>query len=56
MTKYTPLVKSMQQDLKNKGFDLNLEQTYTKIIKKLILLIADGQTAEWAIKKWLCGR
>lgn len=54
MTKYTPLVKSMQQDLKNKGFDLNLEQTYQKLLKANFIN-ADGQPTEWAIKNGYVG-
>lgn len=54
MTKYTPLVKSMQQDLKNKGFDLSLEQTYQKLLKANFI-DADGQPTEWAIKNGYVG-
>ena len=49
MTKYTPLVKSMQEDLKNEGFDLSLEQTYQRLLKAN-LINTEGEPTEWAIK------
>ena len=49
MTKYTPLVKSMQKDLKNKGFNLSLEQTYQYLLKANFIN-TEGEPTEWAIK------
>ena len=54
MTKYTPLVKSMHKDLKKKGFNLSLEQTYQKLLKANFI-DADGQPTEWAIKNGYVG-
>lgn len=48
MTRYTPLVKSMQQDLKEQGFDLTLEQTYQKLLEANFIK-ANGEPTEWAI-------
>lgn len=49
MTKYTPLVKSMHKDLKKKGFNLSLEQTYQRLLKANFI-DADGQPTGWAIE------
>ncbi len=54
MTKYTPLVKSMHKDLKKKGFNLSLEQTYQKLLKANFI-DADGQPTKWAIKNGYVG-
>lgn len=54
MTKYTPLVKSMQKDLKNKGFNLSLEQTYQYLLKANFV-DADGQPTKWAIENGYVG-
>ena len=54
MTKYTPLVKSMQKDLKNKGFNLSLEQTYQKLLKANFIN-TEGEPTEWAIKNGYVG-
>lgn len=54
MTKYTPLVKSMQEDLKNEGFDLSLEQTYQKLLKANFIN-TEGEPTEWAIKNGYVG-
>lgn len=54
MTKYTPLVKSMQQDFKNKGLNLNLEQTYQYLLKANFI-DADGQPTKWAIENGYVG-
>lgn len=54
MTKYTPLVKSMHKDLKKKGFNLSLEQTYQHLLKANFI-DADGQPTEWAIKNGYVG-
>lgn len=54
MTKYTPLVKSMHKDLKKKGFNLSLEQTYQKLLKANFI-DADGQPTKWAIENGYVG-
>lgn len=54
MTKYTPLVKSMQKDLKNKGFNLSLEQTYQYLLKANFIN-TEGEPTEWAIKNGYVG-
>ena len=54
MTKYTPLVKSMHKDLKKKGFNLSLEQTYQKLLKANFI-DADGQPIKWAIENGYVG-
>ena len=42
MTRYTPLVKDMQKDLKKQGYHLSLEQTYQHLLKA-DFIDADGQ-------------
>ena len=54
MTKYTPLVKSMHKDLKKKGFNLSLEQTYQHLLKANFI-DADGQPTKWAIENGYVG-
>ena len=54
MTKYTPLVKDMQKDLKKQGYHFSLEQTYQKLLKANFI-DADGQPTEWAIKNGYVG-
>lgn len=54
MTKYTPLVKSMHKDLKKKGFNLSLEQTYQRLLKANFI-DADGQPTGWAIENGYVG-
>lgn len=54
MTKYTPLVKSMHKDLKKKGFNLSLEQTYQKLLKANFI-DAGGQPTKWAIENGYVG-
>lgn len=49
MTKYTPLVKDMQKDLKKQGYHFSLEQTYQHLLKANFI-DADGQPTKWAIK------
>ena len=48
MTRYTPLVKDMQKDLKKQGYHFSLEQTYQHLLKA-DFIDADGQRTEWAI-------
>lgn len=54
MTKYTPLVKSMQKDLKKQGYYLSLEQTYQYLLKANFI-DADGQPTKWAIENGYVG-
>lgn len=54
MTKYTPLVKNVQKDLKKQGYHLSLEQTYQKLLKANFI-DADGQPTKWAIKNGYVG-
>lgn len=54
MTKYTPLVKSMHKDLKKKGFNLSLEQTYQKLLKANFI-DAGGQPTKWTIENGYVG-
>lgn len=54
MTKYTPLVKSAQQDLKKQGYHLSLEQTYQYLLKANFV-DADGQPTKWAIENGYVG-
>lgn len=54
MTKYTPLVKDMQKDLKKQGYHFSLEQTYQKLLKANFI-DADGQPTKWAIKNGYVG-
>ena len=54
MTKYTPLVKDMQKDLKKQGYHFSLEQTYQHLLKA-DFIDADGQPTEWAIKNGYVG-
>lgn len=54
MTKYTPLVKSMQKDLKKQGYHLSLEQTYQYLLKANFI-DADGQPTKWAIENGYVG-
>lgn len=54
MSKYTPLVKDMQKDLKKQGYHFSLEQTYQHLLKANFI-DADGQPTEWAIKNGYVG-
>mgnify|MGYP005782044263 CR=1 FL=1 len=54
MTKYTPLVKSLCRDLKKKGFNLSLEQTYQRLLKANFI-DADSQPTKWAIENGYVG-
>ena len=54
MTKYTPLVKDMQKDLKKQGYHFSLEQTYQHLLKANFI-DADGQPTKWAIKNGYVG-
>ena len=54
MTKYTPLVKDMQKNLKKQGYHLSLEQTYQYLLKANFIN-ADGQPTEWAIENGYVG-
>ena len=54
MTKYTPLVKDMQKNLKKQGYHLSLEQTYQYLLKANFI-DADGQPTEWAIENGYVG-
>lgn len=54
MTKYTPLVKSVQKDLKKQGYYLSLEQTYQYLLKANFI-DADGQPTKWAIENGYVG-
>ena len=54
MTKYTPLVKDMQKDLKKQGYRFSLEQTYQHLLKANFI-DADGQPTKWAIKNGYVG-
>ena len=54
MTRYTPLVKDMQKDLKKQGYHFSLEQTYQHLLKA-DFIDADGQPTEWAIKNGYVG-
>ena len=54
MTKYTPLVKDMQKNLKKQGYHLSLEQTYQHLLKANFI-DADGQPTKWAIKNGYVG-
>ncbi|WP_195923367.1 hypothetical protein [Lactobacillus crispatus] len=49
MSKYTPLVKDMQKDLKKKGFKISLEQTYQKLVKANFIDV-DGNPTKWTIE------
>ena len=49
MTRYTPLVKDMQKDLKKQGYHFSLEQTYQHLLKANFI-DADGQPTKWAIE------
>ena len=49
MTRYTPLVKDMQKDLKKQGYRFSLEQTYQHLLKANFI-DADGQPTKWAIE------
>ena len=54
MTKYTPLVKDMQKDLKKQGYHFSLEQTYQHLLKANFI-DADGQPTKWAIENGYVG-
>lgn len=54
MTRYTPLVKDMQKDLKKQGYHFSLEQTYQHLLKANFI-DADGQPTKWAIKNGYVG-
>ncbi|WP_278825970.1 hypothetical protein [Lactobacillus gallinarum] len=54
MTKYTPLVKDMQKDLKKQGYRFSLEQTYQHLLKANFI-DADGQPTKWAIENGYVG-
>lgn len=54
MTRYTPLVKDMQKDLKKQGYRFSLEQTYQHLLKANFI-DADGQPTKWAIKNGYVG-
>ena len=54
MTKYTPLVKDMQKDLKKQGYRFSLEQTYQHLLKSNFI-DADGQPTKWAIENGYVG-
>ena len=54
MTKYTPLVKDMQKNLKKQGYHLSLEQTYQYLLKNNFI-DADGQPTKWAIENGYVG-
>ena len=54
MTKYTPLVKDMQKDLKKQGYHFSLEQTYQKLLKANFIN-SNGQPTKWAIEKGYIG-
>ena len=54
MTKYTPLVKSVQQDLRAHGLNLSREQTYHYLLKANFI-DADGQPTKWAIENGYVG-
>ena len=54
MTRYTPLVKDMQKDLKKQGYHFSLEQTYQKLLKANFI-DADGQPTKWAIENGYVG-
>ena len=54
MTKYTPLVKDMQKDLKKQGYHFSLEQTYQHLLKANFI-DADGQPTKWAIDNGYVG-
>ena len=54
MTRYTPLVKDMQKDLKKQGYHFSLEQTYQHLLKA-DFIDADGQPTKWAIENGYVG-
>lgn len=54
MTRYTPLVKDMQKDLKKQGYHFSLEQTYQHLLKA-DFIDADGQPTKWAIENGYIG-
>lgn len=54
MSKYTPLVKDMQKDLKKKGFKISLEQTYQKLVKANFIDV-DGNPTKWTIENGYVG-
>ena len=54
MTRYTPLVKDMQKDLKKQGYHFSLEQTYQHLLK-VNFIDADGQPTKWAIENGYVG-
>lgn len=54
MTRYTPLVKDMQKDLKKQGYHFSLEQTYQHLLKANFI-DADGQPTTWAIENGYIG-
>lgn len=54
MTRYTPLVKDMQKDLKKQGYRFSLEQTYQHLLKANFI-DADGQPTKWAIENGYVG-
>lgn len=54
MTRYTPLVKDMQKDLKKQGYHFSLEQTYQQLLKANFI-DADGQPTKWAIENGYVG-
>ena len=54
MTRYTPLVKDMQKDLKKQGYHFSLEQTYQHLLKANFI-DADGQPTKWAIENGYVG-
>lgn len=54
MTKYTPLVKDMQKNLKKQGYHLSLEQTYQYLLKANFIN-TEGEPTEWAIKNGYVG-
>ena len=54
MTRYTPLVKDMQKDLKKQGYHFSLEQTYQHLLKANFNDV-DGQPTKWAIENGYVG-
>ena len=54
MTRYTPLVKDIQKDLKKQGYRFSLEQTYQHLLKANFI-DADGQPTKWAIENGYVG-
>ena len=54
MTRYTPLVKDMQKDLKKQGYHFSLEQTYQHLLKANFI-DAYCQPTKWAIENGYVG-